>query len=188
MKWRYLILGSVVLSLGCDSRPTDLTPTDIVRDEAAPVQTGSLLYFLDETEEQDAADILRRFETAIDYTYTNPTAQTIYVVKCRSVAFRLEKRGDTGNWIKVWAGSDYARCLGEPTVVHAGAIFTGTLAVFGYERNTQEWPQFSGPDMEGIFRLVLLGAVYLADPSDYPDGIEVETDYLYSNRFELRLR
>ncbi len=189
MKQSLLIPAFVVLVLGCDSTPTEPLPTtDIIRDETAPIQTGSLLYLLDRTEMPGSSGILRWLETIIDYSYTNPTDETIYIVKCQSVAFTLERRDDTGKWIKIWAGSDYARCLGEPTVVRSGATLTGALEVSGFEPNSQAWPQFPMSDISGVFRMVLLGAVYLDDPSDYPDGVAVEFEYLYSNLFELRVR
>ncbi len=182
-----LILTGVGLLLGCDSEATDPEPTDLIRDEAAPVQTGSLLYVLERDAVQGSNGWLRRLQTFIDYRYTNPTDQTIYIVKCRTVSFRLEKLGVTGEWVAVWAGRDYTRCLGEPTVVQSGAMLSGTLEVSGYEPNSQAWPQFAVPDMEGVFRLILLSAVYLEDASEYPDGIEVEPEHLYSNHFELRV-
>lgn len=184
-----LILALVALMLGCDSGPTEPLPTtDVIRDETAPIQTGSLLYLLDRTETRTGSGIVRGLETIIDYSYTNPTDETIYIVKCQSVAFALERRGDTGKWIEIWAGGDPARCLGPPTVVPSGATLTGALQVSGYEPNSRAWPQFPMSDISGVFRMVLSGAVYLEDPADYPRGVAVEFEYLYSNQFELRVR
>jgi hypothetical protein len=188
MRQPFLILAFIALVLGCESTPTEPLPTtDLIRDETAPIQTGSLLYLLDQTETPGSYGIVRGLKTIIDYSYTNPTEATIYIVKCQSVSFALERRGDTGKWVKIWAGRDYARCLGQPTIVGSGATLTGALQVSGYEPDSKALPRFPMSDISGVFRMVLLGAVYLEDPSDYPDGVAVEFEYLYSNEFELRV-
>ncbi len=189
MRQLLLVMPWVGLALGCDTSPTELLTTDVIRDETAPIQTGSLLYLLDRTETRGTnGRILEGIRTSIDYAYTNPTDQTIYVAKCLLIGFRLDRRGDTGKWVEFWNGPDYTRCLGEPTVVSSGGTLGGTLEVFGFEPNVPGIPRFPVSDISGVYRMVLLGALYLDDPSEYPDGVLVESEHLSSNQFELRFR
>jgi hypothetical protein len=176
------VAAAVSVFVACASDPTGL-----VRDEAAPLQTDRLRYKLVGEVLQFPGGPVARFQTSIKYGYRNPTTRTIYVVKCETESFRLEKRVESGEWLEVWAGPDYARCLGPPTVIEAGVEIWGSLEIVGYERNGQAGPQFAMADLDGVYRLILLSAMYLDDPADYPDGLPVELEHRYSNEFVLEV-
>ena len=177
-----LFLLSITPLLACD---TALTAPE--RDDEAPVQTEHLRYQLTRDVWPLPDGPVVHLHSSIGYRYRNPTDRTIYVVKCSSVSFQLQKLDDEGEWTDIWAGSDYERCLGPPTVIPAREEISGTLKVGGFEPNRQAWPQFATADLQGVYRMVLLNAVYLDDPADYPDGTPVEIDYLYSNQFALEV-
>lgn len=183
MRSASLILLSLALLLACD-----LDPTGLVRDASAPLQTDRLHYVIQRQVWELPDGPVARFQASIGYRYRNPTERTVYLVQCRSVSFRLQKRADMGDWTDVWAGPDYERCLGPPTVIPPDERISGTLELTGFEPNRQAWPQFSTADLVGLYRLTLISAVYLDDPASYPDGTLVEPDQLYSNQFELSVR
>lgn len=56
-----------------------------------------------------------------------------------------------------------------------------------YEPNDQVGPWFSTEPVNGLHRLVLLRAIYLNDPSEYPDGTQVATEHVRSNEFRLEV-
>ena len=186
VRWRVLttsfMVTAVSMFLACASDPTGL-----VRDEAAPLQTDRLRYKLEREVQQFATGPVARFQASIKYRYRNPTTQTIYVVKCETESFQLQKRVQGEEWLDVWAGPDYARCLSPPTVIEPSAEIRGTLEVLGHEPNHQAWPQFAMADLDGVYRLILLSAIYLDDPADYPDGLPVSLEHLYSNEFVLEV-
>ena len=177
-----LVVTAVSIFMACAWDPTGL-----VRDEAAPLQTDRLRYKLEREVQQFATGPVARFQTSIKYRYRNPTTQTIYVVKCETESFQLQKRVQGGEWLDVWAGPDYARCLSPPTVIEPSAEIRGTLEVLGHEPNHQAWPQFAMADLDGVYRLILLSAIYLDDPADYPDGLPVSLEHLYSNELVLEV-
>ncbi len=179
MRAKHLLLLSIVLALACGS----LTAPD--RDQAAPVQTDHLRYQLSREVLPLPDGPVVQLRGVIGYGYRNLADRSIYVVKCETISFQLQRLGDDDEWSDVWAGSDYARCLGPPTVIPAGGEISDTLEVGGFEPNSQAWPQFATRDWKGIYRMILRGAVYLDDPADYPEGTPVEPEYLYSNQFVL---
>ena len=177
-----VLVGSVIV-IGCG------TLTAPERDLNAPLQTDALRYQLTrEVWDLPAGPVVRLDGAHIGYEYRNPTQQTIYVVKCRLVNFLLLRLSDDNEWRDMWAGSDPTRCLGPPTVIPPGEEIADTLQVGGFEPTPYAAPEFASADWPGIYRMILLSAIYLDDPADYPEGIPVEEEHLYSNQFVLEVR
>lgn len=170
-----------LLATGCYSDPSGL-----VRDRTAPLQTNRLSYRVTR-EVEPGSELVTRLSTSISYEYRNPLVEPIYVVKCKSINFDLQKQGSDGAWTSVWGGPDPTRCLGPATTVNPGGALEGELSILAYEPNQTFGPVID-TEMSGRFRLLILGAIHLSNPADYPDGPPVETNNVRSNEFQLELR
>lgn len=127
-------------------------------------------------------------EAEIGYTFTNQTGQSVYFVRCDDPVMIVERLEPDGSWVPFW-GPGYNDCLAPAIVVAAGDQYTGTFPFAAAEAGVEGFsPTFPTLDFSGHFRLVLLEAIHLDDPSGYPDGVVVDQEYRVSNPFTATVR
>jgi hypothetical protein len=127
--------------------------------------------------------------TAIDFTFTNPLAETIYVVNCRGGLAMELQRWDGAAWRTVWSPV-LQMCLSPPIEIGAGETFAATLPVWGSEPGRNHMPEFATTRLDGTYRLKW-GNLVLRWRGDYVDGAfgdPVPEEVRVSDRFELRRR
>jgi hypothetical protein len=150
---RYLtrITPLIVLLLGACSHL--LEPP--VREQEHPLQTDHLEY---EVRRSDG-----EVSVAIPFTYRNETGRTVYVVNCQRIAPPALEKYIDGEWVRAWTAV-VPLCLSPPIVIRPGATYADTLRVFAGKPASDVYPQFTVPEVEGIYRLVWGSVVH-----DYND-------------------
>lgn len=121
---------------------------DLDRDTTALVQTDSLRYAFEETENQ--------LEVEIPYRYENRTGDTICLNNCRGAFhIELEKRVE-GTWEMVWAPI-IAACASPPIEFAPDSVFRDTLTVV-HRKDEDSFPKMDVERFDGVYRVNVAAA------------------------------
>lgn len=121
---------------------------DLDRDTTALVQTDTLRYEFDETENE--------LEVEIAYRYENRTGDTICLNNCRgSFSIELEKRIE-GTWETVWAPPIPA-CASPPIEFAPDTVFRDTLTVV-HRKDENSFPKMDVERFDGVYRVDVTAA------------------------------
>jgi hypothetical protein len=127
--------------------------------------------------------------TSIDFSFTNPLAENVYVVNCRGAVLLGLERWSGDAWERAWSPVELA-CLSPPIVIAPGETLRHTLPVWGSDPGRNHHPEFTVTPVEGTYRLVWSQPV-LRWRGDYVDGAfgdPVPRELRVSNSFVLRRR
>ncbi|CAN5879182.1 hypothetical protein BH23GEM9_BH23GEM9_08730 [soil metagenome] len=183
---RFVLLPAtfaLLLAAACVTRAEDPTNGSAHASPEADthMRTGSAAY-----------DLVRRDggnATSLDFSFTNPLDETIYVVNCRGgLAVALERWSGQA-WERAWTPV-LLQCLSPPIEIAAGETFRSTVDVWGSDPGRDHLPEFTVSPVEGSYRLVWDNLV-LRWRGDYVDGAfgdAVPLEFRVSNSFELRRR
>lgn len=144
----------------------------------APITTGSSRYVM----EPDGPG----YRTTIDFAYTNPTPDTIYVVNCNGfMVMNLQKRHGE-EWRHAWAGISND-CLSPPVVIPPGTEYADSVEIWGAPGPDPSVNTFEEAEIDGTYRLIWhrLRHHYRTDARNFGDTLAVEARL--SNPFELRV-
>jgi hypothetical protein len=140
----------------------------------------------------DSYQLTRRdggWATSIDFTFTNPLAENVYVVNCRGGVLLGLERWSGEAWERAWSPVEL-QCLSPPIVIAPGETLRHTLPVWGSDPGRNHHPEFVVTPVEGTYRLVWSQPV-LRWRGDYVDGAfgdPVPAELRVSNAFTLRRR
>jgi hypothetical protein len=182
MKGTSWLAGALTVALAaCAANGTAPLPAELPPEGASHLRTGAGGY-----------ELTRRgggWETTIDFTFTNPLDETIYVVNCRGgLAVALE-RWDGEAWVPAWSPV-LLQCLSPPIEIAAGESYRASIEVWGSEPGRNHHPEFAVERLDGTYRLVW-GNLVLRWRGDYVNGAfgdPVPRELRVSNSFELRRR
>ena len=110
----------------------------------------------------------------------------MYFVNCRGqTEVNLEKLVDD-RWRVVW-GPGIPMCLSPPITVPAGGTYDSRIGVIAGYPGSNLQPQFSVPDVAGVYRAVWHQA--LSSYQDHlPFGEPLALEHRVSNRFRLEVQ
>jgi len=137
LRQKEILTAAVMWVVACSD------PVGIERELGAPIQTDRLRY--------EMKRVARGYETEIEYTFTNPTSQTVYVVNCHGASEIVMERWEGGSW-RVAYGPNIPDCLSPAIEIPASASWTTTMYVFGGDPDCGCTPQFAD-GIEGTYRL-----------------------------------
>lgn len=176
---RVLALALVLLcGAGCqDSSGIALDDLlTVSRDSAAAFQTDSLKYTLN-TEPYG-------YELDIGFTFTNPTASTVYVMNCRALwQFHVEKY-ENGTWVRAYFPI-LPGCFSEPIVVPAASESRASVRIVAGYPETNIYPKFDVSSIPGVYRIVWNHIVDSWNEQRQTWGAETPAAHRVSNRFVL---
>ncbi len=179
MRWRLATFVAGMLISACS--PPHVV--EVARDESAPIQTDRLQYV--------ARRVDRGVEFSVPFTYTNRSADTVFLPNCRvetgvELNMGLQKKVG-GTWRNVW-GSITLLCLSPPILIPPGETYTDTLEVYGGKPGKQVAPELAVDEVEGEYRLVWTQLHAPFDPLRYPFGDTLPLAAKVSNPFALTVR
>lgn len=166
-----ILTALAVCSSGCSD------PVGIERDLGAPIQTDRLSY--------EMKRVARGYETEIEYTFTNPRAETVFVVNCHGRSEIVMERWDGEAWQHAWAPT-IPDCLGPTIEIAPGESWSTTLTVFGGDPDCGCAPQFAGA-IGGTYRLNWRAVVESYSEEELSWGPLIPEEQRLSNRFVLEL-
>lgn len=150
---------------------------DLDRDTTALVQTDTLGYTFDETENE--------LEVDIPYRYENRTGDTICLNNCRgSFSIELEKRIEE-TWETVWTPAIPA-CASSPIKFAPDSVFRDTLTVV-HRKDENSFPKMDVERFDGVYRVNVIAASRIAStPEELKCGGEqLPREMRVSNPFVL---
>lgn len=120
----------------------------------------------------------RKVLIEIPMTYTNVTAEIVYLIGCRHPSMPVLQKFEAGKWIVAYSGVELM-CLSPPWALDPGEVFRDTLSVRGHLPGQNAAPIFD-TEVAGLYRLKR--AVY----SDLEGEAMLPESLLVSNLFEVR--
>jgi hypothetical protein len=154
-------------------------PLSVPRDIEAAFQTDSLEYTLSHEP--------WGYDATIGFTFKNPTADSVFVVNCRSLwQFHLEKY-EAGGWIPAYQPS-LPGCLSPAIIISPLSEAQASVRIIAGYRGTNLYPQFEVESIEGVYRIVWKQVVhsFVMYPTSW--GPDIPFEHRISNRFVLTSR
>lgn len=180
---RHLLLLSVLAiasagSASCAREAVAPTPSSSLgTSEDAPVVTNATRY--------DLQPVTNGWRGSIRYTFINKTQRTVSLLNCNGqYSVRLEQRQASG-WVNAWAPA-VQECLSPPLQLEPGASLPGEIQIFAGRAGSNVYPQFSVPQIDGVYRLVIESAYFDYDHSGPPWGDVLPIEKRVSSPFEIR--
>lgn len=164
---------AAVVALGSIACGDD--PLGVPRDTAASIQTDELEY-----------DLNRRglfLEGAIDYAYENTTAAPLYIQNCGGAYNLVLQQFRDDAWHDVW-GPPTPDCISPALEIAPGASLSDRLVISAGSPRC-ECGGFATPEIDGIYRIVVLDTFDSVGPDGFATGQLVAVDLRTSNRFVI---
>lgn len=167
----------------CQTVPGDLVQpqtddTDPTGRDAAAFQTDAQEYRVTVTSHW--------YETAIGFTFTNPTGAPAYIVNCRGATSLLLEKWTGSEWTSVWSPV-IPSCLSPPIVVQPGDTYSGAIHMVAGLPGNNLYPKFNASEVAGTYRLVWGDVLRSYNPNAYPFGDPLPLEHRVSNSFVLEL-
>jgi hypothetical protein len=167
-----VVAGTAVLAVLSSAYACD----DPISVETALLQTGHPSYDLE-------VDAFGDLVGHVDYTFTNETGATVYVVNCQGQFHLWLEQWDGTKWVSAWSAF-VPECLSLPIVLEPRQTFEDTVFIWSGCPASDLYPELDCDNPDGIYRIVWEDAL-----SSYQDalpfGRQIPLVYRVSNSFEL---